>query len=551
MPLTDPMTRMDLRGRSVSLASVVALVALCGCGAAPMSAPACAVGCDGGVASGLTIAAEVIPATPGSDTQRASTALARTELVSVQLDDNGAATLRLPPTIAVTGQVVDEKGSPVAAQLVATRPSAIPGRPQIITQTSTDSKGAFSLALSAGEHQLRVLPQGASQAIYPPLTQALTIDRAAAAAAPTVLRMERGAVLWGSAISAGGSALTSVRVRALDPQSGDLVSSVASTSADGTFMLTLAKAAADLDTLRVIADSDALPVSLSRTVAPTEAQALELRAPALPLSQTYTVPITGRSSSGAVMPLSGVRVEFSADLSSLPIGFAPAPDGTIATFSTSAVTDDEGRAVVALIPGGDSNRIYDVVATPAADSMFARGAFTLPIGPSGGVLGALNLSARVTLSGRLLTPAGKPAVGVVVAARPVGVTLGSSAAAGIAQPETMTDGDGNFLLRLEPGHYDLDCAPPPTLLLPRWSIDDRNIVHDLDLGSLELPSGVAARFTVLDPDGTPLVGARVRLYAIAPSIDCANGATVCQVARLRGEGLTATDGTLSILLVAP
>ena len=108
------------------------------------------------------------------------------------------ATLSLSARVLVQGQILDEEGrQPVAARIVATRPSAIVGLPPVATQTVTNSSGAFMLALAPGTHQLRVLPEGMAAAQYPPVSSLITVV-AGAAPDPLSVRLARGWLWWRS-----------------------------------------------------------------------------------------------------------------------------------------------------------------------------------------------------------------------------------------------------------------------------------------------------------------------------------------------------------------
>jgi hypothetical protein len=167
------------------------------------------------------------------------------------------------------------------------------------------------------------------------------------------------------------------------------------------------------------------------------------------------------------------------------------------------------------------------------------------VGGTGGVLSALTLDPRPAAVGRLRDAEGAPVAGLVVtpeleAAAQVGP--GEAPLHYLDLPEATTGTDGSFLLRLEPGVYDFELAPPPRAPLARWSIDGRRVDGDVDLGTISLPPPTDVTLTVATlvaatHELAPVAGVEVRLYAVAQD----EGA-----AHLRADGTSSGDGSLTL-----
>jgi hypothetical protein len=523
--------------------SIVVAAALLGAGCSmSLNASAYLPQRDGGGAPSVQLAAEILPPTGSS--------LVRQEVAEVSFDDTGHTTLRLLASVQLQGTVVDESGAAVIAQVVVTRPSAIPGRPDVVAQAATDDNGAFSLAVLPGDQVLRAIPQSDSAAKSPPATFPVTVGGSAGAMRFQIL--PRDGAVAGRVTDALGAGIGGLTVRVVDHASGELLSSVVQTdgaycaAADpGCFRVLLSPDAVDGTALDLVADGGALPVKLSRPLAGVDLTgSVDLAEPPLPSALlSFTLPVLGQSPSGTTVPVAGAEVRFTAHPST-------ATAVTAADFASVAFTDADGNAIVPLLPGSDGNRDYDVTVAPPADAPFAPGHFPIAVGAQAGVLGAVTLGVRPTVVGRVATPSGAPAAGVLVSPAPADRLAVAGPGYELALPQTATDGTGAFLLRLDSGLYDLDLVPPPSLGLARWSIDGVRVDGDVSLDAAALPPAVNATVAVVSAAGAPASGVEVRLYATDdPSCLATNRG--CHTARLRGDGVAGDDGAVSLLLASP
>lgn len=538
------------RRRAAPLVAAVAVTALlAGCGAdsgAARAADVCSVGgaCAPAVPSGLTLAAELIPP--------AEADVGRTEYTMVRFDGSGSAHLSLPRRVAVVGRIVDEADkSSVTALVTATRASGLPGLPAVTRSTSTSGNGAFSIELTEGDWLMQVLPQGASQALFPPESMTVQVRTGMAALA---ISLSRARTLTGVVHTAAGGGMKGVKVRLKDKATGNLLSSEATTIDDprdgvvGSFTLALASDVAEHAEVRLQADGGGLPVSLQRTFAGKAVVAMakvELQAPPLRAPQPFIIPLVGKTASGADKPVAGAQVDVAADLTE------PKSE-TSALFATSSVSDQDGNVTLQLVPAGDMSRSYVVTITPASDSPFSRGAFAVAVDAKGGQLAQLRLDARPQLVGQILGPGGSAVGNAIVAAQPA-ASLGLLGARGFegALPQVVSDGkDGRFLLRMELGRYDLLVTPPWDSGLALGWLDEVEVSGNAELPHVVLPRVASATVVLVGPDGEPVPGVEVRLYSDVASAPCPVE-TGCKRPRLRAEGTTSAGGAVRLLVGQP
>ncbi len=561
------------------------LIVFAGCGATE-DAATCPPNTECGKPppAALKLAAELVPPMGSDQVQQ--------EVAELAFDESGVATVTLGPRATIDGFVYGTEAKGMPAQVVVSRPSLVPGNPQVVVQTTTDMDGHFALSVPRGSaaYRLTVLPRPPSDALYPPVTWPLTADDAsepdptAPVTVKVVLCLAGGSaqcpalhqLAWigGRVTDPFGQGLPGVRVTAADLASGELVSSVATTGDAGEFDLYLSPGVGAEQTVHVVAAitlaADGLPdgqLALSRDVKVGGGDAGELRRPALPASLPFQLPIGGKAPSGAQQALAGARVDFAADLGEIY-------GGGRARYTTSATTDGEGLARVQLVPGtGDANRGYAVTVTPPPDAVFARGTFqAVPVGTAAGVLGGVDLAVRPLLAGHLVGADGAPVKGATVQAQPSRAAVNSDNTGDLTVASTLTGGDGAFALRVDRAWYDVEFVPPAAAPLPRWSVDNQDVEADLDLSTVALPRAVLTSVRVLgpvplvDPDGKPVLdgdgkpqytlspisGIEVRALALAYDAACPQSPGACPLpARLRGTGVTDGSGSAALLLPAP
>lgn len=467
------------------------------------------------------------------------------EVAVLKMNDGWSAQVRVLPTVTLNGTVVDEKGLGVAAQLVATRPSSIAGRPMVARSLFTKLTGEFVFTTVPGIYSMRVVPDGPARADHPPTTVVLDTSTSLA---PT-LRLRSAGPITGRITNALGAGLNGVTVRAVDPASGLLLSSVATSQKplhglDGQYRIELSAEATGLSRVRVIADGTT-PAALYQDVDPASALAgtTDLTMPPLPMPELpFTIPVLGRSSSGALLPVPAALVQVQGDVSD-------AGSLTRARFAASTVTDDQGHAGLTLVPGGSASRLYQLTVTPPADSAYLRQSFTITVAATGGWLGALELGPRKVLVGNVVGPDGAALRGALINPRIAASDSAAGAPSDLPLPQAVSDERGGFVLRLEPAHsYDLLVAPPRGQGLGRWSEESVYFEDDITLTTpLRLPRAASATVTVLDSLGRPAAGVEVRFY----DLTCARPPDRPCLPRLRADTRSGVDGVARMLVSVP
>jgi hypothetical protein len=122
-----------------------------------------------------------------------------------------------------------------------------------------------------------------------------------------------------------------------------------------------------------------------------------------------------------------------------------------------------------------------------------------------------------------------------------------------AQTPATTDADGRFSLRIDPGVWDVGLVPPAEKMLPRlWRTGVLVGNGGLDVGQMDVPTGVMVRAAVIDAAGTPVLGTGVRLYTVAEqNANCRSGDATCLVpARLRAEAAVDETGWVTVILAS-
>lgn len=504
------------------------------------------------------------------------TDLIRTELPLLSIASDGTVDeLAFAKPVTVEGRVVVtcQESTPeapcdparsIAAHIYVTRPSRIPGAPSYVT-TVPSVAGAevgspsFVLRLPPSQpgetYDVTVVPLDQSDQtdqaddragpayVAPP--GRFTLEAAAdrkdlvwALGDPAALRTVRGRV-----VDAVGEAVTDMRVFAISSsvpmELAARSSSIGITDGTGAFTLRIPQSAIDRDIIDLIIaprDPSAAPTLRVRELlvpepALTEDDAVDVgsfRMPSYGEPQFFTVPVVGIDSGGNKVPIAQAEVGITTYLETVDTRIE-------ATFSAQAYTGDDGNVSLKLIPGsGVENRRYVArVVAPAGSQHASIHALDIDVGATqGGVLEAIRLGNRAVVTGTIVNAEGEPAAGTVVtpdlslAFRWNLEPAHRSTVDLLQQPQVVADQSGDFLLWLDgqlldmPVRYDLEIRPADPML-PQWTwpgVDPTQRARDaapLDLGSLMLPPASYARGAVVGPDGNPVTGAKVGLYAIS------------------------------------
>jgi hypothetical protein len=458
----------------------------------------------------------------------------------------------------------------IAAQIFVTPPSRIPGVvPDAIPAMSKSGVEAgtpsFVLYLPPGQ------PGEAYDVTVVPLDEDNDDPRTGPAhlAPPTRFTIEAVTDLRDVVWALGDpTALRTVRgqvVDAVDQPVGDMrvfaiasgvpmelaarSSSIDVTGADGTFTLRIPQSALDRDVIDLVIEprtQGTAPTLRVRTVLVPE-PALDgadfvdvgkFRMPSYGELQPFTMPVLGIDSGGNEVPIAQAEVAITTYLETvlpcLPL-LSPEERCIEATFSAQGYTADNGNVTLSLIPGsGVQNRRYVArVIAPAGSEHASIHALDLDVGSTqGGVLQAIRLEHRTAVTGTVVTADGEPAAGAVVTAA---LSLGyrwnlepavRSTVEVLQQPQEVAGPGGEFILWLDstvldaPVRYDLEIRPvDPLLPQMLWPNIDLTAGADaggsVELGTRALPEASYAHATIVGPDGAPVVGAKVGLYAIS------------------------------------
>jgi hypothetical protein len=514
----------------------------------------------------LVFAAEVTPATNNA------APLPYFEVGELMLDTvNARFSLMEEASVALTGTITSgaDHPRPVAATVLATRPSRLVGRPDVSYQTQVDPmSGSFTLSVSpthAGEvYTVSLLP--VDNGANPPAT--LVVDASEPRELPGMLSAPSSLTqLSGVILDPLQMPVVGMLVNAVDPTSGVTLSTTSTTDATGAFAIKLSPPATGVGNVmlpaaatqvRLVATppKDAVLPTLRSlvdvsSVGPTNSLTVNLMMPPLPASTTVVYSVTGTGSSGAPSAVVGAHCQFSADVSD--------PKSMVtATYSAASDTDADGKARVTLIPGsGATNRDYQVAVSPPSTSNFQATLTSLSVAPTTtpGYGASLMLALRDQVTGRVLGPDGMPVPNLMVVPTAATVAAAVSTSTLALTPKAssgLTDAKGQFILRLDSGPYDFGMIPPAATSLPRHWVDGQQISTDITLMDVILPAGTLVKGLITDSTGAPMVGADVRIYSLVQSnVDCPAGDNTCLApARLVAEGQAGTDGDVPLLLPA-
>jgi hypothetical protein len=507
--------------------------------------------------STLLLVAEV---DPPSDSQ-----LVRQEFGSVTIDQqSGLFALTLDAQVTLSGNVHIGDGATaknVAATVVATRPSRIIGRPDVVYQAAVNpSDGSYTLIVSRSlndqeKYTLRVTTTDPSLAPPKTVSIAALADSTVDVAFESPLKLPE---VHGTILDSLQQPLAGMQVQATTVVSGTsapvVVSTTTLTDETGAFSIRLLASPPGkvlltaTPTMLAPAHLPSLAQTIDTTkLGATNALTANLAMPPLPATVEVSYKITGTSTSGAKVAVTSATCVFSADVSD-----PHATDGTKATYRATSMADPLGQVTVDLIPNDSGNRTYDVTVTPDATQPFGSKTTIVNVGPPG--YGPnIDLVLRSQLSGLVVDPDGKPLrnLMVVPAAATVAAALGPTPLAVATTPQQANaDADGRFSLRLDAGFWDVGLVPPADSMLPRLWLTQLDLNTDLDVGTIVVPRGVMVHGVVHDPSGAPLAHANVRIYTVTSgNAACAPTDQQCLAPpRLRAEGSSGSDGVVAFIL---
>lgn len=518
--------------------------------------------------------------------------LAPTELTSIAISADGyIADLRFGQAVLLHGRIIlgcaDEQtegcgaDAPVPAQVHVERASGFLGGPLYRRSVLTNiglapEKDTFSISLPAdgAEYRVTVIPDeavldsrasGGVQIQVPPFSTTVRTSGDLAVVwevgKPEQLKSIEGCI---TSATGNGANFKGMHVSALGRWTAEAkatrASSVVTTNSEGCYRL---KVPIDmLDTFDIIAKpppGKSLPtLRLVGEIVPDPALEtpwqVHVIAPLLMPNAAnpvrFKLPLRGASGGGALEPVSGATVVFDT-VFELPV---PDERNIEVSFSTQAVSNplgqsEPGVAVVDLYPGSaDRNRHYTVRVLSPPDSENASvfdAHVEIGTGEGAPVLGNLDLTRRVAVTGSFTTAAGEPLANTPLTVRPASLLRLETTAAeralldNLQFPSTLSEKAGDFLVWLDPAllgimaRYDFELAPSDFSSAPRWTFENLGLegTASVDFGEMTLPPASHARGSVTDANGKLVAGAEIRWFQ-GPSQE------VCNASRIGGRSDT-------------
>ncbi|HVU53392.1 MAG TPA: carboxypeptidase-like regulatory domain-containing protein [Polyangia bacterium] len=535
-------------GAPAAVAAAVAVLSTLGalaCSKGPESTGRCqtddACGDGRACASGTCLPRAAPPAswgvalTPRSDSTAGYTELPGLPMAAASLD------LVATPKVTITGALgYDANATPVTtAHVVLTVPSTIAGLSdlQYETDLATASKTptpTFTLPVPSGlvgrAGKLRVLPGAPDNATHAPATFAVMVAPMLALPIPT-----KALTVSGRLLSALGDPLVGLVARAFED--GDLVSNVASTTADGFSLLVPADTSApSLAVELAAAASDApQPHFWAKPFALTASYDLgDVQLPAYGQPNTFSFLFQGRSPGDPAVTGALVRAH---------TVLADDARGTT-DYLRDGQTDMTGQASLSLLPGStDALRLYDVAVVPPAGSVYATRCLEMFGLAAGGLQPAVTLDRRPVFTGSVVGADGTPVADATIQATRTAPEQ-ATACDEYASPPVVTGttmDDGSFQLLLDAGTYTLDFDPPAGAPYPRLTETGVAVSTSSGPHAVQLPPGAVLEGTLRDGAGAPLPQAGLRFYQPRPACPeptaCAGTAAVLEAqARADGNG---------------
>lgn len=495
--------------------------------------------CDGNICiddsnASVEIAVEVL----ANDPDNQPTIPASWAFTSKEFSGSTVYDLQLPPIREVRGQVRWD-GERVPAKLRFVRRmagSVAPLQPvPIEVDTLREPEGGdgseaydFTTVLVAGEtYDVTVLPtsdmvmspiDASSPAIrsLPPLylvaaieggerdaTQRFDVTFPASLAEECADGDKNGCTLVAKVVSYDGEVdvpEAGLQVRAIDPLTGRVVSSIAETNTFGEFGIRVGEEPADyLIRVTTSATSEPRPaVSVDPEVVFEEnPDEKVIRIPKTPAVQ-YSGRV--RDENGASVPNATIRFLTTSVFDDTQLGLQ-------GSFAESVNTNEDGSFGVALLPG-----FYTIAVTPPEDAETAWGVLTTEALVGEGTSGPeeLVVPSRAELFGWVRTFQEEAAVGVTVSAR---ANQSNALSSMHRSQEAVSNSLGGFTMRLDAGLYDMYVKVPSESGYP-WSVEPALPIEGNAARTYRLVPPIPIEGDVLASDGVTVPGTLIRAYVL-------------------------------------
>jgi hypothetical protein len=449
---------------------------------------------------------------------------------------------------------------PASAVVILSVPSRINGRPGLSFQANLAERTAtlsVPRAIRGAQAMVTLMPLSPSDQTSPPYRIAevipLTEDTLA-------LELPRSRLLLsGQVRDALGYTKDTYTARAF--QQGLLVSSNGSASANanspGAFAIALSADTSTGIALELVPNLSTDPwvtfkEPLSLTQPNTDLGPIKL--PPYLEWNLYRVPVYGDDL--AKPPVADVRVraytKFPGDDGDDRVPGDDRDDRISTQFVADGTTDVTGGANLQLIPGDSSKpRAYTISVIPAPGSEWAsRCIVNVLVGWTGqptvaSPLPGVSLTRRGVVTGVVTSATGAPVENLIVRAT---LTQGTSMAPCLPSPTTTsatTNESGDYVLRLDPGTYQLDYIPPPGSAIPRFTAEDV-VVDAYASRPVMMPAPALVEGDLKDAMNASLPNATLRIFEPRCS-----SPGVCKSPLLRAEVQSDDKGHFRAVIAAP
>jgi hypothetical protein len=332
------------------------------------------------------------------------------------------------------------------------------------------------------------------------------------------------------------------RIRLEDKQTGEILSSTATTGRDGSFELYAPDSVMTSQSFYVVVSLKPFPLWRMKVAIDGSKLApnVVLTIPSAPPPVAYQGGVEAETSGGKGAPATYADVIFSSrfpvpqgedeeprgkDWCSWHFGTPGPPPVCSARITTS--TDPDGRFSVDLLPGD-----YDVFIspssatgsdTPLSTSKELAGVLSQPAGEQ--VSASWRLARAIQFEGRVQSAGREPMPNVIVRARPLASLVYEDEVYRYARPAAaVTQGRGTFELDVDLGYFDLTVEPPAESGFA-WVHSLNRVVRgepERSVGPLQpsppVPISGKVRYLGTDdagvPEERPLPGAQVEAFAL-------------------------------------
>ncbi|MFL5305699.1 MAG: hypothetical protein ACJ8F1_10810 [Polyangia bacterium] len=485
-----------------------------------------------------------------------SSAYAHTQIASRNVASDASFVAEAASAVSVVFSGPANGGSvPTSANAVLTVPPIVPGRPDLVYQSTAVGTANTTTAMLLVPHDAFSTPAMLSLIPLPPADQQTPVYPFSVTVSSNVaVTLPSGDLLL------SGQLLDSLQNRppatfvAKVFQNGIQVSNAPLTQTDGTFQLQIpAAAATNPVTLELLPTSSDPWVTSAAFVVAAGTKLGTITLPAYVKSDAFRVAVDGVAINNVTTPLSGVSVRAQTSLG------ATAGSGTVmgtAQYAANGTTDTAGNVTLQLLPGST----YSITATPGPGSPYATQCVPMIKTVSGGTsnggtaptIKKIDASLRPVLSGTIKTAGAMAVANVSVSAVGTPDPSPPCAALGTVTASTTTDASGRFQLPLDPGTYQLDYDPPAGSAAPRlteWAVTvsgTGTLSHDITL-----PLGALVVGSVSGGRGEALSSAVVRFFQVRCTgpADCQGPSRIPPL--LIGKALTDTQGQFRMVVPAP